>query len=55
MRIVPRVGLVRPRIILIVEVLPAPFGPRSPKISPPRSESEIPSTAVNGFRVIGSR
>jgi len=34
-------------IILIVDVLPAPFGPRKPKASPGRTSKSIPATAVN--------
>src|ERR1051326_2627353 len=34
MRACPPLGRTRPRRILIVVVLPAPFGPRNPKISP---------------------
>jgi hypothetical protein len=30
-----------------VVVLPAPFGPRMPKISPPATENETSSTATN--------
>src|SRR5271154_5610105 len=33
--------------IFMVEVLPAPFGPRKPKLSPARISKSIPSTAVN--------
>ena len=33
--------------IFIVEVLPAPFGPRKPKLSPARISKSMPSTAVN--------
>ncbi len=41
----PRSGLNRSRIMRIVVVLPAPFGPSSPKISPPRSSNDTSSTA----------
>jgi threonine dehydrogenase-like Zn-dependent dehydrogenase len=36
---------------LIVVVLPAPFGPKSPKISPRFNVSESPVTAVNGREI----
>src|SRR5262245_46547200 len=44
-----------PVSILIVVVLPAPFGPRNPKISPRFTSREMPRTAstlrpVNGLR-----
>ena len=35
-----------PVIILMVVVFPAPFGPRSPKISPESTEKSIASTAL---------
>src|SRR5690348_6150063 len=35
-----------PHIILISVVLPAPFGPSKPKISPPRTDRSTASTAV---------
>src|ERR1700677_3007119 len=41
----PDVGATRPMSILMVVVLPAPFGPRKPKISPRRTSSEMPRTA----------
>ena len=41
----PAVGSRTPRIMLIVVVLPAPFGPRRPTISPGETEKETPSTA----------
>src|SRR5215204_2134037 len=34
-------------IIRIVDVFPAPFGPRKPKVSPRSTTKSIPSTAVN--------
>src|SRR4051812_16519153 len=34
-------------IIRIVEILPAPLGPRNPKASPARTSKSMPSTAVN--------
>jgi hypothetical protein len=37
-----------PRIILIVVVLPAPFGPSRPTISLRRTAKEMPSTACEG-------
>jgi hypothetical protein len=40
------VGRNRPIIMRIVVVLPAPFGPRKPKISPRATSSERSSTAV---------
>ena len=39
------IGEVQP-IIRMVEVLPAPFGPRKPKDSPAATSKSIPSTAV---------
>src|SRR3954469_14629373 len=42
----PEVGLMRPTSIRIVVVLPAPFGPRKPKISPRCSSNETLSTIV---------
>src|SRR4051812_190761 len=42
---VPAVGLRRPGSILIVVVLPAPFGPRKPTISPGRTSKEAFFTA----------
>src|SRR3990167_3247817 len=41
----PDVGSRIPRIIEIVEVFPAPFGPRSPRISPGAMENEMSRTA----------
>src|SRR5258707_182276 len=42
----PAVGLMRPTSMRIVVVLPAPFGPRKPKISPRWSSNETLSTMV---------
>src|SRR6266849_5454212 len=42
----PEVGLSNPAIIRIVVVLPAPFGPRKPWISPGATSRLTPSTAV---------
>src|SRR5207302_3883756 len=42
----PEVGLIKPTSIRIVVVLPAPFGPRKPKISPRWSSNETSSTMV---------
>ncbi len=41
----PAVGSERPRIMSIVVVLPAPFGPRKATISPGRMSRSIPRTA----------
>src|SRR3989338_7424564 len=41
----PDVGSRIPRIIEIVEVFPAPFGPKSPRISPGAMENEMSRTA----------
>ena len=46
MRITPSVGSSTPRIMLIVVVLPAPFGPSSPTISPAPTSNETLSTAT---------
>src|SRR5215468_2027874 len=43
---VPEVGLRSPQRIRMVVVLPEPFGPRIPKISPCRMSKETSSTAV---------
>ena len=43
---VPAVGRSRPRIIRMVVVLPAPFGPRKPVIFPGSTRKDRPSTAV---------
>src|SRR5262245_38298962 len=45
-RIEPLVGARTPRIMLIVVVLPAPFGPSRPTISFRATSNEMPSTAV---------
>src|SRR5439155_9253822 len=45
-RISPAVGVIRPSSICMVVVLPAPFGPSMPRISPCRMANETPSTAV---------
>ncbi len=45
-RPVPEVGASRPVSILIVVVLPAPLGPRKPKISPSGTWKLTWSTAV---------
>ena len=42
----PLVGRVRPQSIRMVVVLPAPFAPRNPKISPAGTENESASTAL---------
>ena len=42
----PAVTSVRPSIIRMVVVLPAPFGPSRPKISPRPTVNEMPSTAA---------
>ena len=42
----PPVGGRKPVIMRMVVVLPAPFGPSIPRISPSRTEKEMPSTAV---------
>src|SRR6202022_2857899 len=45
-RAVPEVDVVSPSRSWIVVVLPAPFGPRRPKISPRRTSKERWSTAT---------
>src|SRR5258708_39871658 len=42
----PLVGLSSPAMMRMVVVLPAPFGPRKPWISPGSTERLTPSTAV---------
>jgi len=42
----PEVGWARPRMIRRVVVLPAPFGPRKPRIEPGRASKVRPSTAT---------
>src|SRR5215469_34145 len=44
-RAVPDVAFARVQRILIVVVLPAPFGPRNPKVSPRATSKSIPRTA----------
>ena len=44
----PASGMTRPTMARISVLLPAPFGPSRPRHSPPRSSSEMPSTAVTG-------
>jgi hypothetical protein len=44
--ILPDVGVLSPSIISSVVVLPAPFGPKMPSVSPRRTEREMLSTAV---------
>lgn len=44
----PYVAVKVPSSIWMVVVLPEPFGPRSPKISPLLSEKEMESTAKKG-------
>ena len=46
-RATPEVGFKSVVSIIIVVLLPAPFGPRNPKISPSSTLSEMLSTAVN--------
>src|SRR5512140_3323946 len=46
---VPREGLTNPSSILMVVVLPAPLGPRRPKISPFSTSKETSWTARTGF------
>src|SRR5215471_12108256 len=46
----PLVGKIRPMSILMVVVLPAPLGPRKPKISPRRTSSDRSSTARTFLR-----
>src|SRR5512136_964731 len=46
MRPLPAVGAMIPHSMRMVVDLPAPFGPRKPKISPVRTEKLMPSTAV---------
>ena len=55
-RIVPDLGLTSPSIALSVLVLPAPFGPSRPKISPRRISKLTASTAVLGpYATVRSR
>src|SRR5262245_53297125 len=46
MRAAPAVGVTLVVRIPMEVVFPAPFGPRRPKISPRRTEKEMPSTAL---------
>ena len=46
MWMVPEVGSSTPRIMLMVVVLPAPFGPSSPTISFVPTSNEMRSTAT---------
>ena len=46
MWMLPDVGSSTPRIMLIVVVFPAPFGPSSPTVSRGSITKEIPSTAT---------
>src|SRR4051794_6838648 len=48
--IVPLVGFINVHIILIVVDLPAPFGPRKPKISPSLTSKLILLTAVKSLK-----
>ncbi len=45
----PESGVFRPSQISMVVVLPAPFGPRSPKHSPDRTSRSRPSTATTSL------
>src|SRR5688572_32219055 len=45
----PPVGAIRPVSILSVVVLPAPFGPKKPKISFSYASNEMPRTASTFF------
>ena len=47
----PEVGIRRVISILMVVVLPAPFGPRSPKSSPFSIEKLTPRTASTSFHL----
>jgi len=42
----PALGRISPVMIFIVVLLPAPFAPSSPKISPRRTENDAPSSAT---------
>ena len=46
----PPDGTIRPPSILSVVVLPAPFGPSRPKISPGSTRSDTPSTAIRSSK-----
>ena len=47
------IGATQP-IMRIVELLPAPFGPRKPNASPRATSKSMPSTAVNVPKVLVS-
>jgi hypothetical protein len=50
---VPDVALARVQRILMVVVLPAPFGPRNPKVSPRSTSKSIPRTAsISPYRLV---
>src|SRR5438132_8890001 len=52
----PPVGRKRPSISRMVVVLPAPFGPRKPKVSPARTEKEALSIPRRRpYRLVSSR
>ncbi len=42
----PAVGIASVHSMLIVVVLPAPFGPRNPKVSPRKTSNSTPATAT---------
>src|SRR5664279_2752990 len=48
----PELGRDRPRITSIVDVLPAPFGPRKATISPDAMLKSMPSTAWTGPKLL---
>src|ERR1035438_9952005 len=54
MRTCPVVGVRRPEMQPMVVVLPAPLGPRRPKISPGRAVKEMSLTAVRSPKVLRS-
>jgi hypothetical protein len=54
MRSVPLVGGDTQPIIRIVEVLPAPFGPRKPNASPRWTSKSMPSTATSAPKLLTS-
>jgi hypothetical protein len=52
----PLVGRSRPSINRMVVVLPAPFGPRKPNVSPARTENEMLSIPRRRpYRLVSSR
>jgi hypothetical protein len=51
----PLVGRIRPIIIRIVVVLPAPLGPTNPKIWPSSTENVTPRNASTRLRANGVR